>query len=731
MADLTARFGADFTKFSDAVAQATTELKDFETDSSKVQEKLNRLGDAYSGRNTIQQAELVTKAIAEIGGATTLTAKEQEKVNRVVTEAIAKYDALGKDAPEEMKRLAAETADAGTSTNLLTNTVTDLAASLAGLFTVRAAVNFVEGAIASASALQTLSAQTRINVEDLQVMTGALSEFGIDADTLGRAVFGLSQKIAGNDTSVSNALHAMGLTIDEVAGLNGEELFLKMEHGLATLQGNLRDTTAVDLFGEKLGRAMAGASTGIDGAMEKWRAMNNIISTDTVQALDDMGNAMNRAKTNIENLAINGLGPLAQGFNTLAGAAEGGASKFSILWAVLTDFVLTQQTGQKHTEALTALLDDQAKKAEATAAATRKTTEAHQAAPPALDAHGQAMRALAALEADAAKPLLDWQIQYLDKLRELDQLDAQHAKTAGVSAEQLKLYSAAVRDRAAAEKDAADAVVDAWKRQQKAIEDFDKAQAAVHALSIKHAGEVRAELEKLTAARLKDVNDAVVKELEAEGRLAAQWGETQPTALQKYLTAIEKLNAAHIEGIKDTAQRQEAENQFAKDLLDFAVNGEAATVTTVGLTAAEREHADALNAVKEKTDGAAEAVRGLTQAHIAMAPGVYEMESYFDQATAAIDRYHHALYMGDPNAAPPPIMMAGGPQLPAPGYGGSRPTGSGIFFPNPTGTGAGAVTHNTYYNITQPLGTPNQIARAVGAAQTSRAMAQGARAPEF
>jgi len=68
---ITATFEADFAQFRAAVDQATVRLKSFQTDSTKVEAALNRVGNAFSGQQIIQQATLATKAIADIGGAST------------------------------------------------------------------------------------------------------------------------------------------------------------------------------------------------------------------------------------------------------------------------------------------------------------------------------------------------------------------------------------------------------------------------------------------------------------------------------------------------------------------------------------------------------------------------------------------------------------------------------------------------------------------------------------
>jgi hypothetical protein len=113
---MSAKFQADFSAFKTAVEQAEVTLKSFETDAAKVGDRLDRMGDQFSGVKVIQQAEMMTKAIAEIGGATKLTDSEMARVNATVSEAIEKYGKLGMEAPADMVALAKATEQTKEST---------------------------------------------------------------------------------------------------------------------------------------------------------------------------------------------------------------------------------------------------------------------------------------------------------------------------------------------------------------------------------------------------------------------------------------------------------------------------------------------------------------------------------------------------------------------------------------------------------------------------------------
>lgn len=126
MAAITGKFLADFESFYTAVEQANVSLDGFEANASTVERKLDSMVNAFSGTKIIQQATLATEAVKLLGdgtsavsGAAKLTEAEQAKLNATLTEAIAKYTALGQTAPKEMLELAKATATTAAATDKL------------------------------------------------------------------------------------------------------------------------------------------------------------------------------------------------------------------------------------------------------------------------------------------------------------------------------------------------------------------------------------------------------------------------------------------------------------------------------------------------------------------------------------------------------------------------------------------------------------------------------------
>ena len=302
---VTGTFLADFAAFYDAVTQADVKLRSFETGSARVETQLNKMVDSFSGRKVIENATLMAEAVERVGGTSKLTETELARVSSIASEAAAKLRAMGVDVPPGIAKIASETRGASSAHGDLRDTVKDVALGFVAMFSARAAVDFVKDVVNQASALKDLSAQTHINTDELQILSSAMGEFGIDADTLGKGLYRLNRQIAGGDESVVRGLAQMGLSLKDVEGLNGKDLFLKIEDGLATLQGGLRDTTASDLFGSKLGAAMAGAAEGARNAYDANEKLGTYMKGPAIDALDAYGENIERVERNLKSMAAN------------------------------------------------------------------------------------------------------------------------------------------------------------------------------------------------------------------------------------------------------------------------------------------------------------------------------------------------------------------------------------------------------------------------------------------
>src|SRR4029077_7487811 len=260
------------------------------------------------------------------------------------------------------------------------------------------AQEMISGIPEEAHALNLLSLQTRLSVEDLQVLSAATREFGVDGDQLGKALFQLQQRIAGGDANVLTAFHLMGMSIDEVREKDPMALFLAAEKGLGTLSGAIQDTAAKDLYGGRLGASLIAFSSGAEEAIDKARALNTIASAESVKALAAYQDAIDRVTHSVHAWVTEVEGGMAMGIKTLSDAADKGASTWSIFSAMVKDWAASSTLTGASTANLATLLDDLNRKTANGKDIVLDNAKAHDAATVALDAHGQAPKFMARRE---------------------------------------------------------------------------------------------------------------------------------------------------------------------------------------------------------------------------------------------------------------------------------------------------------------------------------------------
>ena len=192
---ISARFEADFSGFQAAVRDAEVSLKSFDTGVGRVESSLNRMVDSFSGRRTIQEATLMTEAIDRIGGASRLTDAEMGRVNRTVSDAIAKFTALGQQAPPAMVELEAATRRVSESSARIPGNfqrISDTAGGTTNAFgTLRAGITQAD------KTLGVFGLQIGPQIEALEELSGAAGKTASSIGAIGTAGLVVAAGIGG------------------------------------------------------------------------------------------------------------------------------------------------------------------------------------------------------------------------------------------------------------------------------------------------------------------------------------------------------------------------------------------------------------------------------------------------------------------------------------------------------------------------------------------------------
>jgi hypothetical protein len=299
MAGITGIFTADFKSFYDAVAQARVKLKDFQSDAEAVAQKVDRVANAFSGRKLVQDAEIMTKAITEIGGATALTAKEQAQVNAKLAEAIEKYKALGQVAPKGMQDLEKATRQVNTETKTTSEVLKDIgggllkmAAAVGIAFSAQAiiggVINLGKEAFATAGKVQDLAEKIGISAEAVQRFGYAAEQSGGSIDAIAAAIFKMNQQIAEGDKSTIHALTDLNLKLADLRQMSPEQAFTTIADALQQIENPMdRARIGTALLGKAYGDLAATIAAGVTDV----GAAMDVLSNDTTARLAEAEDA--------------------------------------------------------------------------------------------------------------------------------------------------------------------------------------------------------------------------------------------------------------------------------------------------------------------------------------------------------------------------------------------------------------------------------------------------------
>lgn len=263
---VTGKFVADFTSFETAVAKARVSLDTLEVNSSKVQASLQRMATSFTGQKLIQDAQLVTRAVEEAGGAAVLTEKEMRAVNAQVTQAIEKYKLLGKEAPKAMTDLADATKQV--EQPALTKWFSDLGSSIAGtaagFISAQAVIGGVQAALGGLVDFLKGSVESFLSAEAAEKkMTAALRSMGLAAPETIAALNDLAGQFQETTTYSDDLISEMEALLIQVGGVAPHE----MEKAL-TAATDLAAGLGVDL--EAATKAVAKAFAGNAGALGEY-----------------------------------------------------------------------------------------------------------------------------------------------------------------------------------------------------------------------------------------------------------------------------------------------------------------------------------------------------------------------------------------------------------------------------------------------------------------------------
>lgn len=329
----TATFSANFDRFDKALSDAKVSLFDFDRQTSKAAQGLQRMVDSFSGKDLFAQASRAAEAVARIGGAANLTEREQAKLNRTLTEALDKYRVMGVEPPAAIRKLAQETEGAAerirrskdetTAWGGALGSVKTIAAGFLAGFTLDRVINglasSVKETIAFSGRLTDLADQTGVSTTALQRWKFAAEQSGNTLDQLVSSVGMLQDRLGSGEVGVVRSLERLGLSFDELRRTSPRDAFEQVAAEVAKVEdANLRATLATDLFGRAGREILPTLRADLAALGDEAQRLGLVIDGDTLQSMDRLDDTLSALSQTGRGLMARFLEPMVPALTRVA-----------------------------------------------------------------------------------------------------------------------------------------------------------------------------------------------------------------------------------------------------------------------------------------------------------------------------------------------------------------------------------------------------------------------------
>ncbi len=261
----------------------------------------------------------MVKAVEDIGGASKLTEKELARLGATTNEAVEKMKALGMEVPQNLQKIADQTKGATKATKDWAGSLTGIAGSITKIagalglgFSIKGAIDFGKALLDDAGHIADLSAKLGVSTDAVQRWTYAVGQTGGSMDTVNTAVSTLNRTMGDGSTSTRALLKDIGLSFETLRHMQPEDAFESVVAAVAKIKDPIYQAdVAVKLFG-KSGQDMLPS---IRQGFLDVAAAADVVGAKQIEAMDRLGDQIDRAASRMKARAMEIMGALATGAN--------------------------------------------------------------------------------------------------------------------------------------------------------------------------------------------------------------------------------------------------------------------------------------------------------------------------------------------------------------------------------------------------------------------------------
>lgn len=326
----------DTAPYERAMRSAREELQKLGLGADDAGKKAASMLRQFNPADAIQKAHALAAAVQEMGGAANFTTQQNKSLSASIEKGLAAYKQLGERAPDDMRRLAAETAALSRGTDAhgksIKQTVLEYAAGLATWDLARSAVTGVARAFQQAfvatlelgDTLSNMSAKTGMSVEALQKLRFAGASAGVGLDAMANASAEMGKRIADGDKGALKALNALGISLRDFKSLSADQQILAINSALLNLADtSQRNAVEAALFGKAWKEIAPAMASDLTELGKKAEDLGAVLDSQTVAAIDTLGDSLDQAKVAGEGFVARFMLPFIDGINTLSSKLSG------------------------------------------------------------------------------------------------------------------------------------------------------------------------------------------------------------------------------------------------------------------------------------------------------------------------------------------------------------------------------------------------------------------------
>lgn len=185
----------------------------------------------------------------------------------------------------------------------------EIKGSLAAAFGAAAIGAASKSVIDYAGSVNDMAARLSVSAEMAQALSYAIKQSGGSMEDLEKAMLRVAvnqQAALGGNAEMIASFERLGVSQDDLKSKRFDEVFLKISKAQETAADSGRQLTdMIAVMGKGAAKVLPAMRDGLAGAVEEAKNLGVVMSNDVISALDDMGDSMETAKSQI----VSGFGP--------------------------------------------------------------------------------------------------------------------------------------------------------------------------------------------------------------------------------------------------------------------------------------------------------------------------------------------------------------------------------------------------------------------------------------